>query len=77
LITWILYLEEWLANRLAEDFQRLGSHWSKAKLKRLGHFVYEYNSAVWQYRSKHRTPKNELHQWTLASFLALAEKCMD
>jgi len=69
--------EEWLANRLADDFRRLGSRWPKAKLKRLAHFVYEYNSAVWQYRSKHRAPKNELHEWTQASFLALAEKCFD
>jgi hypothetical protein len=32
---------------------------------------------VWTYRARHNPPKNEIFEWHLAAFFAVAEDCFD
>ena len=69
--------EDWMANRMADDMRRLGSRWSRPKLKRLAHLLYGYNSAIWRYRESQSPPKKELFEWTQKTFLALVSQCFE
>ena len=69
--------EEWIAERMLDSFQELGSNWPRAKLKRLAHYLYASNATIWTYRSRNDPPREEAFEWYLASFLAVAGKCFE
>jgi len=67
--------EEQIAEQMVDAFKKLGSRWSRPRLKRLAYFLYESNSAVWAYRARHSPPRKETFEWQLASSLAIVEQC--
>ena len=69
--------EDWIAERIVKSLVQLGSDWPKPKLKRMAYFLYQSNSTLWFYRSRHNPPKKEAREWALASLLAVFEKCFE
>ena len=48
---------ELTADIMADLFRRLGSRWSRPKLRRLSQFLYCVNAGLWTYRSEVKPPK--------------------
>tara|TARA_B110000971_G_C19777430_1_gene393688 strand:+ start:96 stop:707 length:612 start_codon:yes stop_codon:yes gene_type:complete len=69
--------EEWMAERLVDNFKSLGSSWTRPKLKRLAHYLYANNATYWDYRNRHNPPNKEAFEWYLTSSLAVASKCFE
>lgn len=67
---------ERIANRLADILRQLGSTWSRARLRRIGIFVYEINNAVWRYRLQYPAPAKDHLAWGTAATLGVVGQCM-
>lgn len=65
-----------VADRLADLLQRLGSRWSKPRLRRLGYFIYEIDGAIWRYRSLDKSSNKEIMDWSRSTLLNIVRQCM-
>lgn len=68
---------EMVIESMVRLLRRLGSRWSKAKLRRLVLYLYQVNSATMAYRRQHHPPSREAMAWDSAVLQAIVGQCLD
>jgi len=69
--------EEVFARQMANDLKRLGSRWSKPRLKMLAHFVYALTRAKWGFQFRHNPKASDVETWGSNAFISIIGECMD
>lgn len=67
-----------IANEYISGYLRgLGSRWSRTRLRRIAAYLYEVNTASWEYRSKYNPPGKEVRDWEMAAILGIVSQCFE
>lgn len=68
---------EKIAEIMVELLRKLGSRWSRAKLRRLALFSYALNAGTWDYRAEVKPRAKELIDWNMTVTHAILGKCFE
>jgi len=68
---------EKFAEIMVELLRKLGSRWSRARLRRLALYSYALHSGTWAYRAEVKPRAKELVEWNMTVSLAILGKCFD
>lgn len=68
---------EKIAVIMVELLRKLGSRWSRAKLRRLALYGYSLNSGVWYYRAEVKPRAKELIEWNMEVTHAVLGQCFE
>ena len=68
---------EKIAGIMVELLRKLGSRWSRAKLRRLALYSYALNAGAWDYRAEVKPRPKEIIDWNMQVTHAVLDQCFE